>query len=223
MNKRAFVIGNGPSLRPSDLDLLAGEISYGVNHVHLIYPETVWRPTYWVCVDIPDVDRAAWHSRQGYKCYVTADRADKVEKKRHPIRSEENISYVATCVHLRQKANGDCPLEFHLPSICSYGGGGITALQLAILSGYDEIYLLGHDLGLKGGDHETDLDHFHPQYNIINPMSKGYASVMNVTLHHAHSMVRDAAREAGTTIYNATRGGELETYPRVDFSSLFNG
>ena len=41
---RAFIVGNGPSLKPWQLDRIKGEASYGVNRIHLIYPETSWRP-----------------------------------------------------------------------------------------------------------------------------------------------------------------------------------
>ena len=35
--KRAFVIGNGPSLRDTDLHKLAGEVTFGSNRIYL-YP-----------------------------------------------------------------------------------------------------------------------------------------------------------------------------------------
>lgn len=49
--RRAFVIGNGPSLTAADLDLIAGEISFASNKIYLIYEQTSWRPTYFTVTD----------------------------------------------------------------------------------------------------------------------------------------------------------------------------
>ena len=49
--KRCFIIGNGPSLTPEDLDVLAeqNEFCIGSNMIHKIYGKTKWRPDY-ICI-----------------------------------------------------------------------------------------------------------------------------------------------------------------------------
>ncbi len=42
---RCFIIGNGPSLKETNLDLLKEEVTFGVNSVFLIFPETDFRRT----------------------------------------------------------------------------------------------------------------------------------------------------------------------------------
>ena len=78
--------------------------------------------------------------------------------------------------------------------------------------GFKEIYLLGTDCNYTigsynnhfGGDGKPDLiDHS------ISSMLKGY------------QMCRDYADKHDLKIYNATRGGMLEVFERVDFDSLF--
>ena len=51
--KRCFLIGNGPSLRASDLDTLhrAGEITFAFNRIYNIFDQTEWRPTYYISQD----------------------------------------------------------------------------------------------------------------------------------------------------------------------------
>ena len=49
--KRAFVIGNGPSLRANDLELIKNEISIASNKIFLIFGKTSWRPTYYSLID----------------------------------------------------------------------------------------------------------------------------------------------------------------------------
>ena len=37
--KRCFVIGNGPSLKQTDLSLLKNEFTFGLNRIYLLFPE----------------------------------------------------------------------------------------------------------------------------------------------------------------------------------------
>ena len=49
--QRGFVVGNGPSLKACDLTKIRGEVSIASNLIHLIYDQTLWRPTYLTVVD----------------------------------------------------------------------------------------------------------------------------------------------------------------------------
>ena len=49
--RKIFVIGNGPSLKAADLDMLEGNISIASNRINLIYDECRWRPTFHTVVD----------------------------------------------------------------------------------------------------------------------------------------------------------------------------
>jgi hypothetical protein len=46
---------------------------------------------------------------------------------------------------------------------------------------------------------------------------------INETMRTTHRVARDAAAEMGITIYNATVGGALEVYERVDINTVLNG
>lgn len=48
---RAVVIGNGPSLKISDLDRLKDEITFASNRIYLAFEDTEWRPTYYTMCD----------------------------------------------------------------------------------------------------------------------------------------------------------------------------
>jgi hypothetical protein len=47
--RRAFIIGNGPSLRQTDLSKLKNEFTFGMNRIYLLFPEphTLFRSTTW--------------------------------------------------------------------------------------------------------------------------------------------------------------------------------
>ena len=47
IGERCFIVGNGPSLRCEDLDMLKQEITFGSNYIYKIFNKTDWRPTYY--------------------------------------------------------------------------------------------------------------------------------------------------------------------------------
>ena len=89
-----------------------------------------------------------------------------------------------------------------------------ACLQWAVYLGFKEIYLLGCDFNFSKNFDSPD-DHFYQKveqhytfnYKIVE---KSYENAQ--TYAHTH----------GIMIYNATRGGKLEVFPRVDFDKLFN-
>src|SRR5574341_209049 len=67
--KRAFIIGNGPSLRQTDLSKLRNEFTFGMNRIYLLFPElgvlivtfrlTYHLPNYQLFFTLPTRDRAS--------------------------------------------------------------------------------------------------------------------------------------------------------------------
>src|SRR5688572_7680184 len=49
--KRAFIIGNGPSLRQTDLYKLRDEFTFGMNRIYLLFPELGFHTTYFVSIN----------------------------------------------------------------------------------------------------------------------------------------------------------------------------
>ncbi len=60
MHSRIFLIGNGASLKNTNMDLLIGQDSMAVNKIHKFYPFTQWRPTHYVKVDYSTFDPDDW-------------------------------------------------------------------------------------------------------------------------------------------------------------------
>jgi len=90
------------------------------------------------------------------------------------------------------------------------------------------MYVIGVDMdykvpqGCEEGNEtyivSTNLNHFHPDY--LKPGD--IARRPNVHLHpKTYQAANRKIRKLGGNIYNATRGGKLEIFPRVDFDSLF--
>ena len=89
-------------------------------------------------------------------------------------------------------------------------------MQLAAFMGFKEIYLLGVDFSYGGQQKNTNYTYFY-ETDAIENMGVGY--VRQVTL--AYQAAKRYAESHGIKIYNATRGGKLEIFERVDFDSLF--
>jgi hypothetical protein len=46
--KRCFIIGNGPSLKRTDLTKLQGEYTFGMNRIYLLFPELGFTTTFFL-------------------------------------------------------------------------------------------------------------------------------------------------------------------------------
>jgi hypothetical protein len=105
-------------------------------------------------------------------------------------------------------------------------------LQFAYYTGISEVYLLGVDSnyvtpkevvpGMKAGHFDfyrvaDEKNHFHADY--LRP-----GDIMGDPGVRYHRKSFEAAKYAfearGRRVYNATRGGQLEIFPRVNFDSI---
>lgn len=97
----------------------------------------------------------------------------------------------------------------------TYVGGTIvyTCIQLAVYMGFSNIILYGVDF-TGAGEHGKRYPHFYKEDTLT---SVSYTD----QILPAYEKARQYAEEHGIKIYNATRGGKLEVFERVDFDSLF--
>lgn len=224
VGQRCFIVANGPSLRAEDLELLhnRGEITFGMNRIYKLFDQTQWRPTFYVCEDemiangqqaeinaleaqekfIP-IEICWWHDvKIENACYF---HLNYVEKERFPF------GFSTDCAH-----QIDCR-----------GTVTCSCMQLAAYMGFKEIYLLGVDHNYqKTIDINGNV--------VVDPNAKDYfcegydSDIKEIVVHDMGNNTRaymDAKKycdsTAGkTTIYNATRGGKLEVFPRVSFDTV---
>lgn len=217
--ERCFIVGNGPSLKGSDLDLIKNERSFAMNRVSLIYDKTDWRPDYFVCPTGNSV-RQDWAINiketvsTGIPCWFWDTPQNKIIYKDFP-----NVIYSKFRGH-HESANPlkDPPIEWfsYNPEqwLSKYGTSLIAAAQLAFYMGFVDIYMLGCDLGFGLKDH-----HFDPKYNLGGHMAR---NKLDDTMTSAHVLIRKASLECGINVYNATRGGYLEVYPRISLEEVLN-
>lgn len=224
--KRCFVICNGPSLRPEDLTKIheAGDISIGMNMIGRVYKDTPWRATFLSarddCAFLEKNKKVVRETECGLKFY----------DRRRYLKSLSAIgkkAYLASneSLDLLDYPEFDSDITKKIPSI---GTSTYTCLELAVYLGCSEIYLLGCDMSYKvnlnrdGTITYNDMgkDHF---YKSEEEAVETTGMKPNPTwqLEIAYDAAAEAAKKQGFKIFNATRGGKLESFPRVDFDSLF--
>lgn len=220
--QRAFILGNGPSLKETPLDLLNNEVTFATNRIHFIYPETSWRPNFYVRAEsMADTQSPteAWLK----DLLINIENPDTevwcnpwFTKKTHEATGKSyDANAIKACAHYTTNFDSEyCPHLWHLPVLCSYGSSVNVAVQMAVQMGYGPIYLLGCDLGYGSGQ-----DHFYPDSN-DNEYEKRSAAKANVNTLNAHII---ASRSSTVPIINATIGGQLEVYERKDIFEVLDG
>ncbi len=221
--ERCFIIGNGPSLSADDLQVLHDHniVTFGTNRVYNIFDKTDWRPTYFVSEDIiilKDIQEtiAQIPARERFI----------------PINLKwfEGVD-IQGATYFYLDYSSDYPQTYGLSLDAAHavrcrGTVTMSCLQLAIYMGFSEIYLLGVDHNFAkmiNEDGELVIDtsiknHFSDHYD-EDIIDQGY-DLKNTTM--AYRCTEKLSREKGTfRVYNATRGGKLEVFERVDFDALF--
>lgn len=227
--KRAFIIGNGPSLKQTDLSLLKDEVTFCVNGFFLKMPELDWTPTFYVVED---------H-------LVAEDRREAINNLAGPTKLFP--AYLRYCldeadgtIFFNHRPRKSYPHGFDFSedaAAVTYAGCTVTftCMQLAHYLGFEELYLIGvdasyalpkdvqesKDYGVGVLDMQSDdPNHFHPDY-----FGKGYRwhDPQVDKMIEAYREARLVTDASGRPIYNATVGGALEVFERRDFNSLFSG
>lgn len=202
-----FIVATGPSLRKEDLYELSKHniVTFSCNRMILQMESLEWEPNYYVLSDIT-ATRYAFENvkkHQEIKAFISdsawfdkLDACKNVEQYHLDFFDDAN----ATCF----SDNG----EF------MYAGKTVTyvMLQLAVYMGFKKIYLLGVDCNyVRGG-----------QNNYFGSKTEAdYIDHETEKMLQAYKSAKQYADSHGIKIYNATRGGMLEVFERVDFDSLF--
>lgn len=206
--ERCFIVGNGPSLRPADLDLIQNEISFASNLIFEAYGGTRWRPTYYFAQDVYDT-RLRDHVEQldSTQAFIGA-----YFLRRHRIQNDKVIAFLGKKSRSPSHFADDCAIEVAETATVTF-----TMLQFAFYLGFTTIYLLGIDNTYRNVvdsnnnviTNEEITDHFYPSRS-------GHVSYANVNeMTRAYEVSRQAAHRRGVRIFNSTRGGALEVFPRV--------
>ncbi len=222
--ERCFLIGNGPSLTGADLDLLKDEYTFGTNMVYKIFDQTSWRPSFHCVSDTIYASKLGTELSQKVKAPLFTTERTYQRMKNKPI----NTTYVHTLQSERYKVRGN------IQAYCMVKATVLSlAAEMAFHMGFKEIYLLGVDCTnphTKGGhftDNYTTKEVAETDINRIKTrMKKTDLTTEQIGEHiidrslEVYHLLDEYAKKHGIQIYNATRGGNLEIFPRVKLEDV---
>lgn len=225
---RAFIVGNGPSLKPWMLDMLKDEVSFAMNRINLIFDKTDWRPTHYVRAETPSVnwkradlrkDMRPIAELKGCRCYLR-DTYKYIWYNLRGVLDRVNpstVEYFPRCEHRDTHfEDPSAPLTWHFPTLCTFGTSLHTAIQLAVMEDYGPLYLLGCDMNYKDGE----PNHFDKDYEkgFVRHEQKAYLA--NGDARECHLI---AERSSPVDIFDCTPGKDEYIHEFVDIEEAVNG
>jgi len=205
--KRCFIVATGPSIKDTNLSLLDGEITFGVNTLYKTGME---------CSFYAVSDPYVWkeHYRQILQQDTILILAS--EAGRNYIRHKKRYDAIARHppIVLRTKGYMTVTDEFSTdPSKYVVNGHTVIndiCLQVAYYMGFDKVYLVGTDysnLGMHWDDSKSE-----------NIKALGLRDINRV--FYAFNICKKAYESAGREIINATKGGKLEVFRRENLEDI---
>jgi hypothetical protein len=224
--KRCFIIGNGPSLNSMNLNLMKDDFVFCSNSFFLKFQNLDFKPN---IITVEDHLVAEDNKRE-------LEDLDEIIKifpfdLRKTIVKDSNTIWI----ELRRafkNINKEKTFKFNTKSEIFYWGGTVLYmnLQLAAYMGFKEIYLIGVDLSynipkdaiINGSvitSQSDDPNHFDPVY-----FGKGKRWHIPETerMQVSFSTAYRELNKNGVKLFNATKGGNLQEIPRVNYKDLFN-
>lgn len=212
--ERCFIVCNGPSLKDIDFNLLKNEITLGMNRIYLMKEQNGFEPTYLGCVDKnsqilqfhEDLDKLTM------PCFFNFTLRKFFSKKDNQffIAGKFSHAFQTDCSRLTGNAKS-----------VTY-----KMMQLAYYMGFQEVYIIGKDhsynttekagVGIRADGNEDN--HFIKGY--YKPGMRWDAPDY-LAEEFEYELARAAFEADGRIIKNATVGGKLEVFERIDFYSLF--
>ena len=233
VGNRCFVIGNGPSLNRTPLHLLKNEFTFGVNRFYLMHERLDWQPTFYTAND--------WR--------VVLDCAEEINALQGSLKFLDErfhgLLVDSESVHWYWHGRTLAPGEEGFSTDASLGirGAGSvvgSAIQLAYHMGFDPIYLIGVDVSYaipstvkqEGPDRfgngvglyltsteDDDANHFDRRY--FGTGRKWHDPNVKRMIEGFEQCQKGVVTR-GRSILNATVGGQLEVFPRVEIRDLFS-
>ncbi|MGB7401733.1 MAG: 6-hydroxymethylpterin diphosphokinase MptE-like protein [Arcobacter sp.] len=223
-DKRIFLLGNGPSLKIEDLELLKDEITFASNKIFLAYEHTKWRPTYYLVED----DLVY---KQNYKKIKGI--SDSIKIFPQYSLAWENPIDDAYYFNMKYCPDRDDFPQFNPNPIEGMFWGStviFTMIQWAIYFGCKEIYLLGVDFDFTESkkyvineDNRKDLicegevNHFHKDYRKIGEKW----NLPNLDVQYKSFLkAKEYAEINNINIFNISRNSKLDIFEKIEFDKI---
>jgi hypothetical protein len=212
--ERCFIIGNGPSLKDTDLRRLRDEYTIGMNRIYLLFPELGFTTSYYLSVNNLVIEQCVEEIRSLPISKFISWRA------RSLFQPTADTIFLFT-TYTGPKFARDARERLWEGATVTY-----TALQLAFHMGFSQVILIGvdHNFVTKGPPNTTvvsdgdDPNHFHAAY-----FGKGFRwQLPDLEISElAYHMANEVYSISGRQVIDATVGGKLSVFRKVNFEDLF--
>ncbi|MBQ4529107.1 MAG: CDP-glycerol glycerophosphotransferase family protein [Lachnospiraceae bacterium] len=224
--ERCFLIGNGPSLTPDQLDLLKDEKCFACNMIYKVFDQTQWRPSFYCCIDsLYAKSIGSELLRMGRETPVITVATSYTKVKNKP----KKMMYVNNVF-----SEDNYKVRGNLLAYCKTKATVMTIMaEAAFYMGFKEVYLIGvdnSDTHGTGGHFYSDSSQKLVAQQDINRIKKRLKKnnitredIAKHTQERCNSVYEELKKYAdshGIKMYNATRGGSLEVYPRVKLEDV---
>lgn len=237
--KRCFLVGNGPSIKGQDLTVLKDEITVVASSFFKHPDAKLIDPAYWVLADphfwqmpkeiLTPAFEPALNLGVAPKLFLPSGAFNFFANfNRGPLIDLHFFHYDFQDFQVERDLNK--PIDFARP-VPPFGQNVmIVCLMLAFYMGCNPIYLIGCDHDFYAITEETydssQITHFYSQQKadrhtdvLTWPEWKQCMEMMDFQ----YRCLRSYASGHGFSVFNATPGGCLETFPRADYARLFPG
>lgn len=218
---RCFIIGTGPSLTIKDLIKLKNEITFGANSLCRVFGQIGFATTYYgfqdegVWLESKDIIRSLDLNHVFYNSRLLFE----LGKKNFSIYKDAIPFFNFPCRHnldygkdLRTKFSLECDKIVYDGYTILY-----SLVQIAVYMGFSEIYLLGADCNYNPIQKMHFIDSAHDA-DIDDPTFQNNAGGRSMI--ESYKIAKQFADSNGIKIFNATRGGILEVFPRVNLDEV---
>lgn len=212
--ERCFIICTGPSLTIEDMEKLKGEYTFGMNSISLLYEKTDFRPSFYGCIDegvfIKLQDDIAKYDDSTIPVFVSPRVAKHVDLLPHWFEIPINVAYHTYDRWFKNKfwckfSDDAYKGLYDMYSVTHF------LIQVAVYMGFKEIYLLGADCNQVKGKKVHFQDYGVPDTTIDTARERNIVG---------YEEVKRYADSHDVKIYNATRGGMLEVFERVELENI---
>jgi hypothetical protein len=202
--ERCVIIGNGPSLKNTDLQKLRNVFTFGMNRFYMAFADLGFTTSTLVTVNSLVIEQCAADLRAlPIPTFISW-------RGRKNIQPAPNLHYLYTS-YILPGFNGIATGRLWESSTVTF-----VAMQLAYFMGFKQVILIGvdHNFATKGTANTTvvsngdDPNHFHPGY-----FGKGFRWQLPdlETSEIGYAMAKEAYEKDGREILAATVGGKLQS------------
>ena len=213
--KKAVILCNGPSLLETDLGMLEGTFTFGLNKINLLFDKSSFRPSCIVAVNPFVIEQnAGFYNATDIPLFLDSHGFGLVSARR-------TVCFLQTSG--QPGFARDCSWSINQGHTVTY-----IAMQLAFHMGFHEVALVGcdHNFSTKGNANEVavaddvDTNHFDPNY-FAGGVKWHLPDLFESEV--AYTRAKNMYQAFGRRIVNSTEGGKLDVFQREGLADFLSG